>query len=788
MRHYYSAHEDVKYELEDKYYEAEPIGRGSFATVFKAKETIDRSGNYRWVALKYLDINSQVSVFKEAEILMKAQCPFIIKCYTVDKSKNGKSIILVLEYCENHNLADHFTYYREHQDRANVIFLQTFIALQYLHDRNIIHRDIKPENILVDSRMNAKLADFGISKDIKEVLGQTNVGTPFYMAPDVNNRASYDYPVDIWSACATFYKMFKGVAPFGVESCSTPIEVEKHKSNNKYYILLTEKDCKNQAVREVINDNLTKEHDHRQTSKEIVDKLRRSGIREDTNFGEGTVFGKNDKQYSQVGHNSRSDWVKVEESTPYEEGEVHQEGFDESVVVGVHAKDSGRLISETPASQSLLMKQFQESKTNPWKSIAGSNQIQNNASVYNNKANFLEDLPGSNRQSPESKKASQNNPYSAQNSNNIFSKPPQISVLPSSPQKSKLKIVGSDDEDENKLKNPKDKTKKDSDESISDDPDHWEQVKQRESYQKEEEQKKKNAAKDFFTEDDIRDFKASKQQLSQINQGTQPKTKAESSKLGQFSIDPKPLPSMPKQTRVDHSHHLLASHNLQQSTNSKHEGYGHDTLQASSNKVGAGLFESHIPSADQKHLQSNFGVNTSKQPAGTDPIVNNFFGKTIDRSQKDSLTYSKESQTASKNFTKHHQPLPVQSPARTLGGYLDTDDFGENEFQSDILKLSQLSPEAPTKPKKPDQPSPSKPAVQNPSQKINSATQAKQETYDDDAFDDDFKNTFDDLEDFDDDEAPRVQKPSKPLTKDAHPNPPAKKITNIVQDFDDEEF
>lgn len=87
--------------------------------------------------------------------------------------------------------------------------------MEYMNQKNVVHRDIKIENILLDDKMNIKLADYGFATYRKIESLKTYRGTMSYMAPEIKKGELYDgRQTDIFSAGVVLFIIVRGIFPF----------------------------------------------------------------------------------------------------------------------------------------------------------------------------------------------------------------------------------------------------------------------------------------------------------------------------------------------------------------------------------------------------------------------------------------------------------------------------------------------------------------------------------------------------------------------------------------------
>jgi NIMA (never in mitosis gene a)-related kinase 1/4/5 len=79
---------------------------------------------------------------------------------------------------------------------------------------NVMHRDLKSSNIMLNTDGTCFLADFNVSKVLKQNFLSTQTGTPYYASPEVWKEKPYDKKSDIWSLGCVFYEAVTLLPPF----------------------------------------------------------------------------------------------------------------------------------------------------------------------------------------------------------------------------------------------------------------------------------------------------------------------------------------------------------------------------------------------------------------------------------------------------------------------------------------------------------------------------------------------------------------------------------------------
>ena len=87
------------------------------------------------------------------------------------------------------------------------------LAIQTLHQKDIVYRDLKPENLLLDGKGFLKITDFGFAKIITDRTW-TLCGTPEYLAPEIIQSKGHGKGVDWWALGVLIYEMLAGYPPF----------------------------------------------------------------------------------------------------------------------------------------------------------------------------------------------------------------------------------------------------------------------------------------------------------------------------------------------------------------------------------------------------------------------------------------------------------------------------------------------------------------------------------------------------------------------------------------------
>lgn len=168
-------------------------------------------------------------MINEVSVLKKMRHYNVVRYYEKVVDSVNKNLYIVMEYIENGDLQKLIKKKKREAEQSDhpvkieerfiwKVMIQTLQALNACHqmDDPILHRDIKPANIMLNKWDDVKLVDFGLSKELREEggLAQTNVGTPYYMSPEIMGGKGYNDKADIWALGCILYEMAFLRVPF----------------------------------------------------------------------------------------------------------------------------------------------------------------------------------------------------------------------------------------------------------------------------------------------------------------------------------------------------------------------------------------------------------------------------------------------------------------------------------------------------------------------------------------------------------------------------------------------
>ncbi|CAB3403193.1 unnamed protein product [Caenorhabditis bovis] len=205
------------------------IGRGAFGKVCIVQEKKTK----KYFALKYMNKRRCIekgvaaNVIRELSLLSKISHPFIVNLWYA--FQDCDYMFMVSDLLLGGDLRYHLHQQGKFaEDRAKLYFCEICLAVEYLHNMNIVHRDVKPENILLDEQGHAHLTDLNLATQLEDdKLATSYTGTRPYMAPEVyatylGIEDGYDARVDWWALAVCFYEMLRGRTPFEFSSSTQP--------------------------------------------------------------------------------------------------------------------------------------------------------------------------------------------------------------------------------------------------------------------------------------------------------------------------------------------------------------------------------------------------------------------------------------------------------------------------------------------------------------------------------------------------------------------------------------
>jgi protein kinase X len=202
--------------LKQEYEHLSVLGTGTFGVVRLVRHHLsgDLFAMKTMSKAKLIKLKQVTHVNSEHDILSQLTHPFIVNLHS--SYQDQSFVYLFMDYVLGGELFSHLRLAGKFDNETSKFYTcQVVLAFKYIHSHNMVYRDLKPENLLLDTKGNLRLIDFGFAKVIPEGgRTWTLCGTPEYLAPEIILSKGHGKSADWWALGILIYEMIFGYPPF----------------------------------------------------------------------------------------------------------------------------------------------------------------------------------------------------------------------------------------------------------------------------------------------------------------------------------------------------------------------------------------------------------------------------------------------------------------------------------------------------------------------------------------------------------------------------------------------
>ncbi|KAH6948329.1 hypothetical protein HPB50_023440 [Hyalomma asiaticum] len=238
------------------------LGRGSFGIVYLVRHRVNR----QLAALKYIRKKNQNPEKERKRVEVEKSVweavtdhPYVVTFRAYFETAKGWCF--VMEYLPEGSIRDLVRKKGPFKEEtARLLSAQVALAIQHVHEKGknlslycrlvamleeklftislsgYLHRDISSSNVLIDSRGNAKLIDFGLSQIGTEAW--CRCGSLAYMAPEVIRQELYGMSADWWSFGIVLFVMLVGKTPLAIYAAEKGVDLHLARRDIRYRLLI----------------------------------------------------------------------------------------------------------------------------------------------------------------------------------------------------------------------------------------------------------------------------------------------------------------------------------------------------------------------------------------------------------------------------------------------------------------------------------------------------------------------------------------------------------------------